>query len=544
MTNTQHFDWRNELNKTVTHSLVTTFGLDFLLFEDKKGGDVDTIHNVRQGIWATDEARSAYENRGDYNSHAYHSHENYINKGREDKQKYQSGKLHDAYRNTTMKHGEKRHLDHIISAKEIHDDAGRVLAGLDGSELANQNSNFQSTYDKINIAKKQHSTEKFLNEVLPKSINNYEAKIKNYEQQLAELPKDAHGQDVLDLKQNLRQAKEDLEALQNIDKEAMIETDKKARGEYNHEIGMAYYTSSKFFKNTAKAAASQGFRMGARQAIGLALAEIWFELKEALPNLLRKCQINFSLEMFWGELKNTLNNIFERVKLRFKDVLNTFKDSFIAGVLSSITNTILNIFLTSTKLMGKLIRESWSNLVQVIKLLVLNPQKLAFGDLMREITRLIFASVSTILGVMLHQHLATVLTTPFGTEIAAFVSALFTGLLMVGTAYFIDYSPLMKKVWEFLNSLKNKYDVFLDHIKEINAELNAYVTNLAKIEFNLNPQELRDLSNALSHASNEIQKGQVLQAEIDRRGIELPYEMGNSASTMSWLQSKAKKLHG
>ncbi|STY91148.1 DeoR family transcriptional regulator [Moraxella bovis] len=337
---------------------------------------------------------------------------------------------------------------------------------------------------------------------------------------------------------------EHLKALESCDVNAMLKADKKARDEYNNKINRAYYTSSKFFKNTAKAAASQGFRMGARQAIGLVLAEIWFELKEALPNLLRKCQINFSLEIFWGELKNTLNNIFERVKLRFKDVLNTFKDSFIAGVLSSITNTVLNIFLTSTKLMGKLIRESWNNLVQVIKLLVLNPQKLAFGDLMREITRLIFASVSTILGVMLHQHLATVLTMPFGTEIAAFISALFTGLLMVGTAYFIDYSPLMKKVWEFLNNLKNKYDVFLDHMKEINAELNAYVTNLAKIEFNLNPQELRDLFNALSHASNEIQKGQVLQAEIYRRGIELPYEMGNSASTMSWLQSKAKKLHG
>ncbi|MFW1378047.1 hypothetical protein ACEV7K_22790, partial [Vibrio parahaemolyticus] len=26
----------------------TTFGLDFLLFEDKKGGDVATVHNVRQ----------------------------------------------------------------------------------------------------------------------------------------------------------------------------------------------------------------------------------------------------------------------------------------------------------------------------------------------------------------------------------------------------------------------------------------------------------------------------------------------------------------
>ncbi|MBO0217469.1 ATPase, partial [Vibrio sp. Vb2880] len=46
-TNSQHFALVDELNKTVTKSLVRTFGLDFLLFEDKKGGDVATVHNVR-----------------------------------------------------------------------------------------------------------------------------------------------------------------------------------------------------------------------------------------------------------------------------------------------------------------------------------------------------------------------------------------------------------------------------------------------------------------------------------------------------------------
>ena len=29
-------------------SLITSFGLDFLLMKDRHGGDVDTIHNVRQ----------------------------------------------------------------------------------------------------------------------------------------------------------------------------------------------------------------------------------------------------------------------------------------------------------------------------------------------------------------------------------------------------------------------------------------------------------------------------------------------------------------
>ncbi|WP_337140931.1 hypothetical protein, partial [Staphylococcus aureus] len=92
----------------VTKSLVTTFGLDFLLFEDKKGGDVATVHNVRQHqkgdaeIYVSKSVQAEYANKGDYKPvkhHAdgsivtdrknkpkredrYHSHQNYKAKGK------------------------------------------------------------------------------------------------------------------------------------------------------------------------------------------------------------------------------------------------------------------------------------------------------------------------------------------------------------------------------------------------------------------------------------------------------------------------------
>lgn len=53
----EQFDWQKELNDKVVESLVKTFGIDWLLFEDKEGGNVDTIHNVRQEIWATDKEK-------------------------------------------------------------------------------------------------------------------------------------------------------------------------------------------------------------------------------------------------------------------------------------------------------------------------------------------------------------------------------------------------------------------------------------------------------------------------------------------------------
>ena len=40
------YPWAAEIEKTIVQSLVTTFGLDFLLFQDKIGGDVDTDYEI------------------------------------------------------------------------------------------------------------------------------------------------------------------------------------------------------------------------------------------------------------------------------------------------------------------------------------------------------------------------------------------------------------------------------------------------------------------------------------------------------------------
>lgn len=542
---TQQFDWSGELNRTVTQSLVATFGLDFLLFEDKKGGDVDTIHNVRQGIYATETAKKEYDNRGDYNSHAYHSNQNYIKRGKRDKKQQEAGQLHDACRNQTFSDSEKgkRQLDHIISAHEIHHDAGRVLAGLDGVELANQESNLQSTFWAINNAKRQHSVENFLEKELPKRLENRKHAMEKRQEKLKntpnETPKQKHERQVLEKK--IAADKEYISGLESIDKEAILRIDKSARQNYNQQVGMAYYSSSKFFKNTANAAALQGVKMGARQAVGLVLAEIWFELKDALPKLCKKHIQSFNFQSFWQDIVQALENIGNRVKERFKEVVTSFKDSFIGGILSSVTTTILNIFFTTGKMLGRFIRESFTNFVQVLKLIFFNPENLSFGDLMREVARLILVSVSTMVGLTLNQYLSKVLIFPFGTEIAAFLSALLTGLMIIGCGYYLDYSPAMQNVWNYLNSLKDRYDVFLKDMQEANAQLDVYIQALAKQEFNLDIQELSMLTYDLSLSTDEIVKMHVLKQHIDNKGIELPFEMGNSESAMSWLNGLAPK---
>lgn len=539
---TEEYDWLGEVGKTVTHSLVTTFGLDFLLFEDKKGGDVDTIHNVRNSVWATDTEKEKYENREKYSkevSKKYHTDKNYKARGREDKNLQQAGKLIDKYKSTAMGGTENRQLDHVISAHEIHNDAGRILSEVNGISIANQDSNFVSTAQYINNKKSNKSMQDFVAE-LPSMIKSKKESVLRDKEKLNSMPEYTPEQrhKKRSIEDKIRIEQKHISELESVDTAAMLKVDEQARQNYNKEVGLAYYSSSKFFKGTATAAASAGAAMGARQAIGLVLAEIWFELKEALPAVYRKHKNIFVFDAFWQDIKSTLSAVLDRVKLRFQDVLSTFKDSFIGGVLASISTTLLNIVFTSSKLVGKLIRESWNNLVQAMKLVFFNPGKLAFGDLMREVTRIILASVSTIIGVAINQHLVTVMTIPFGTEIAAFVSALFIGLFTVGTGYFLDHSPMMQKLWNFLNSMKDKYEVTLDFMREANVEIDRYVTELAKIEFNLDTDELQLLSDNLTLASSEFEKSIVLKNEIKKRNIDLPYEMGNSESTKSWLTAK------
>ncbi|WP_135458889.1 ATPase [Vibrio echinoideorum] len=564
-TNTQNFQLVDELNKTITKSLVTTFGLDFLLFEDKKGGDVATIHNARQhqkgetDIYMSDSVQQDYANRGDYKpikrdangnimtdgngktkkEDLYHSHQNYKAKGKEDKKQQRNGDLFDEYRGKTMSADEQRQLDHIISSHEAHDDAGRVLADLSGVELANQDSNFQSTHYYINNLKSDHSMDDFLTAVVPKTIENKRKSIEKDKQRLESMPTETKQQrhERRQLESKIAKHNEQVEVLESIDETKMREADKKARQEYDQQINFSYYTSSKFFKGTAIESGQAGLKMGVRQALGLVLAEVWFELKDAIPQAFKDAEDNFTLENFLEKLKATAKNIWDRVKVRFKDILDEFKNGALAGALSSLSTTIMNIFFTTQKLIGKLLRETWSSLVSAAKILFFNPENLGAGALAREVTRILSTGVAVAMGVMLNQQLASLMTFPMGTELASFVSAVATGLMTIGITYFLDHSQLMQKVWDYLDQFKSEAKRTLEYFQKVNVELDRYLIELSRLEFNLSPEELTRFTSSLESIDCEHERSLMLAEEVSKREIELPFESNNLDSTRAWLMS-------
>ncbi len=574
----KEFDWTQELEKTVVKSLTTTFGLDFLLFKDKMGGNVDTVHKVRewqcdlqsQGqseINVSEEMKRQFTFDGKntesykkiqlnkdgsikYNSAGkiekyddYHNKDqSYKDRKIEDNKLFESGNLIDGYSGEKLneyslkKNGNKTpyELDHVIAASYIHHDAGRILSEEKGVALANSESNLVTTHWYINNIKNDHDINTYCDIIIPQQILKNNDDILKLTQDLNN--KNISNEDRKNIQDKISIIKEKNILLATVDKNKLLVAKEKADKVYNSKINWSYYSSSKFLKNTATEAGKAGLSMGFRQALGLVLAELWFELKEAIPRIYQKVKTNFTLENFVAHIKTTLKNIWERIQLRFNDLLMSFKDGVLSGILGSLTSTLWNAFQTIGGNVIKLIRETWSSLVQAAKLIFFNPDKLALGDLMKELSKIIGLAVATSLGTILNQYLSTLLTFPFGDSLAAFLSALVVGLMTLGMSYFLDHSELMQKVWNYLNNLKNRYDNVLENLKEINESLDDYLINLSKTELALNFDEIKQFTDSLQNTNSELERSVLLHEEVKRRNIALPFDSGNLSSTRDWLK--------
>lgn len=73
----------SDCKRSILQSIAGPFGLGGVVGAlDENGGNVDTVNNVRKGIYATNKEKQKFNNKEDYNSSEYHKHENYIDNNR------------------------------------------------------------------------------------------------------------------------------------------------------------------------------------------------------------------------------------------------------------------------------------------------------------------------------------------------------------------------------------------------------------------------------------------------------------------------------
>lgn len=474
-----------QYERVLVESLVTSFGLDFLV-KDQHGGDVDTIHNVRQ--IGQDERMSyknvlnqrAYEQRGAYVSAEYHKDPRYIAKNRTVSEQKKAGTLVDAYTGKKIDRNGKSDLDHVISAKEIHDDRGRVLAGLVGTDLANSEENLYATNPHTNRTKKADSMDKFL---------------------------DKYG-DEYTKKQ----------------KDEMRRKDAASRKVYDDKLAEAYYTGPKFAKDLASAAGNVSVRMGVRQALGFVFAEMWFSVKEEFQNVRGK----FDLGEFMKALGRGIKRGFERAKEKYAELFERFLSGAAAGALASLTTSLCNIFFTTAKNAVRIIRQCYASLVEAGKVLFINPDHYAFGDRMRAVVKILAAGASVVTGVIVSEIIES---TPIGAIpvigdiVQTFCGSFVAGIMSCTLLYFLDRNELMQKLFSALNNL-HTIETELQYFRQQADYFERYAAELMSIDlaqFRKETAFYGSIADRLASAATETELNTVLKQAMTEMGVKLPW---------------------
>lgn len=437
----------DDCKQDIINSIVTPFGLGKLVAAyDKTGGNVDTINNVREGIYATQEENNKYDNRGDYNSDEYHKDTNYININRKYSEARKNGDAEDYMTGEKLDLHKSHDLDHVKSAKEIHDDAGRVLAEIDGSTLANTETNLKPTTATNNRSKKTDDMQKFLdkkNERI-KQIETLKSKNSLSEKEQNELKK--------------------LEELSKIDDQKALAADKVARKKIDTEINKTYYTSGKFAKSVAITGAFEGSKMGMQQALGFIITEFFTAVFDEIIDIYQNgYSTNFDDDRFFSVLKERLKRISIRLKDKWKDVAIALKDGFISGFISNLVTTVINAFITTGKRVVRIIREGIFSLLKAIKVLLFPPENMTYEEAMHEAKKLLATGVIVSLGVIAEEYIqilleGTAILAPFADILTSMFVGALTGLAVTMTVYYLDKKKNDKDaINELLRQTNNKF---------------------------------------------------------------------------------------
>ncbi len=517
----------NEYERVIMQSLITSFGLDFLV-HDRHGGDVDTIHNVREigkdpnMTYKNTKNQSDYANRGEYDSREYHQDKRYINIIKKVSESKKSGTLRDAYTGKTEARNANVDLDHVVSAKEIHDDPGRVLAGLNGTDLANSEENLKPTDRSINRSMKDKDIEDYL--------QKWEADRPQRQARINELK----SKNTLSDKERKELAK--LEKLEQIDPNRMRAENKRARAAYEAKVAKAYYTSPRFLKDTTAAAANRGAEMGMRQALGFVFVEVWMSAKEEIQALPPGKDLKDMFEAVASGVKKG----FEKAKVKYKEILSKFGEGFLSGALASLTTTICNIFFTTAKNLVKCIRQIYASVVEAGKVLLFNPDNLMFGDRIKTSAIILATGASVLVGTAvgeLIQKTPIAAIPGVGSFVTTFCSSLVSGLISCTLLIFLDRSKFINDVISALNRIPseaNNYKKIADALERLAAKLE----NIDIAKFRTDTEKYKNIAIKIELAESEQELNDLLLSAYKVFDIKIPWE----GDFNTFMKNKSNRL--
>lgn len=459
----------------------------------KKGAGVSTVHNAENKIFIDAEHERRYGtefNRKNYEGRTNSPNGDNTLHNQRKKRFQESGDLHDEYTGKKLNKDGRTNIDHVVSAKEIHENKKARLYMSDG--------------DRNDMAVSNKNTA-FVDESLNKSKN-------------------AH--DLKDWSKHERRSGETNQEHYDLDDQKVNDKYKTAKHHINRTIEKEQFYE---LKNDSVA---RGKDQAKKQIIGLIMyyAE---DICISEINILAKSWSNFNgISDRIAYLKQMGINIKDRLleKLsNIKEVISTFVkgavEGFIKGIVGTIVTTIINMFATTFGKIGKALQDGAGTIVNAFKLWATNPENLSKKDLSKKVIKMISICFSTTVGLATEEMIkASLNTTPLATfaEPISIVSGILisgclSGIIIYVVDNFGNIIKNFKRTWDDIKygakvskkEIINTYEIAVQKIDDV------YQGLLREIEkYYDEVDKLAVLSHDMTQLASEQTKASINYARI------------------------------
>lgn len=434
----------------VLTSLVKPFGLGGVLFRDKLGGKVTTIHNAKQDIYANDSdsydrkkytrSKNSHGNRFEGNSKKSVGSE--FTRSKMDN----NGYVVDAYTKKIEK-ASNTSPDHAYSLSEYHKNGGFMQSNTKKADFATDHDNLNLTKRSINQSMRDYDKKEWAEaKQADRNVSNSEYFEIN-EEALNELYK--KGQET---------AKKHLPS--NIEK-------------------TKYYT-----KNIALTGINEGVKMGLQQALGLVILEtvnaLYTEIVDIFNNGLKA-----NNESFFKELRIRCDRVVSRVINKRKEIVVAFGEGALPAFISNMITTLINMLYTTCAKTVRAIREGFYSIFKALKIIIDPPQGLTRNEAYHEASKLIATGAILTTGILIEEAIKNAIIAtpvigaflkPFADVLTGVLIGIITGVSSALVVYLIDKIDLFNvnknNIYNQLSSLlEGMIDDSIREIKDTYAHL-------------------------------------------------------------------------
>lgn len=373
---------------------------------DKNGGNVTTIHNAKQKIYAR--AEDEY-NRDDYTKSLNSKSKKFEGKGKGSvgsqftrSQMDAEGNVRDGYTGKVLK-AKETSPDHVISNSSFHKNGGFMLSKTEKADFSTDTQNLVITQRSINQSMSDHEKQEWIAR---------------------------------------RSGKRDVENGEHFDIDPELVRQVLKRGEEAAaEHAPTAADKGRFYGvNSAKTGVGEGVKMGAQQVFGLIMVEFFsaaaLEIKDMYHRYADKSPV-------LDEVSARLIRVGKTVSEKWADIVKGFGQGFISGFISNVVTVLINMVCTTGKRLVRMIREGVFSLMKALRMFIFTPEGMTKEQAAHEGLKIIGMGGILIGGLALEEVLEKFIMTfppliPFAGQLTAIIVGASTALCMIFACYLLD----------------------------------------------------------------------------------------------------------